>query len=163
MSYPNTLNVSREITFRAKLIKRTTPLIGAMAVILIYLAVFNDKGTWFEGVLGLSMLVFIYSTRSIANHFNVSLFDCSFVVFDKLENYPPLNKWLVADDTKEISQAHYDEIERLMMDVRVPYIEERMKQVLVYRDGIMTYYDFANLVFMYESHMRLQQHNRKKR
>lgn len=158
--YPHILAVTANITLRAKAIKLTTPAIGGLALMFIGLALFSS-GSWYEGIIGISLLVFLYNTRDIGNHFNVSYFnDTSLVIHESLESFPPLNRWLVANDSKEISSEHYDELELLVKDVRIPYLDEKLKQVLSYRKGILTYYDFANLVFMYETFMRLQQHKK---
>ena len=65
-----------------------------------------------------------------------------------------MNKWLVPLDTKEISPDLYDELENLVLDMNNPFITSKVQQVVDFRNGIVTYYDLANLVFITESIVR---------
>nr|CQB46058.1 hypothetical protein [Vibrio cholerae] len=75
-------------------------------------------------------------------------------VYKNPENYPPLNVWLVPHEGREITPDHYDELEKMVLEVNEDFVTQKVQQVIDYRGGKVTFYDLANIIFLTEGIVR---------
>ncbi|EPR7483919.1 TPA: hypothetical protein ACGSTL_001230 [Vibrio parahaemolyticus] len=140
---------------RAIILRRTSYAVGVFSFCLLVSPLFTSAG-FYEITVGVMMLYFLYSIRDINNHFHITWTKVTLKIYPRLELFPPLNRWLVAQDNREITPELYEELAELKGVMESDYIENKIQHVIEYRNGIVTYYDIANIAMMSESLFRLQ-------
>lgn len=143
---------------RATILRRTSYVLGVLAFSLLISPLFTAAG-FYELAVGAMMLGFLYSIRDINNHFHITWTKVTLKIYPRLELFPPLNRWLVAQDNREVTPELYDELAELKGVMQDDYIEDKIQHIIEYRQGIVTYYDIANIAMMSESMIRLRHLN----
>lgn len=152
--YKHIQKFTTAITNRAKLLHKLNFMSKGVGVMFIIYSLIGSGIDIIDLTIGISLIVFSYSTKTISEHFYITWHNVTLKIYKKPETFPPMNKWLVPLDTKEISPDLYDELENLVLDMNNPFITSKVQQVVDFRNGIVTYYDLANLVFITESIVR---------
>lgn len=154
--FPQIQKLTTSIIRRAKILRRSVHFVGAFASGLIVSPLFTDAG-FYELIVGVMMLCFLFSIRDINNHFNITWTNVTLKIHPSLDVFPPLNRWLVPLDRMEISPELYEELADLKGVVQSDFIEEKISHILEYRKGVITYYDIANIAMMAECLIRSRQ------
>lgn len=151
--YQHIQKFSAAITNRAKFLYMLNFMTKGAGVAII-IESFIGSFDIIDLTIGVSLIIFSHSTRTISDHFYITWRNVTLKIYKKPETFPPMNRWMVPMDTREIPPELYDELESLVIEMNHSFITSKVQQVVDFRGGIVTYYDLANLVFITESIVR---------
>ncbi|HBC3592435.1 hypothetical protein P3602_21515 [Vibrio parahaemolyticus] len=151
-NYKLLMELSGKVTDRAKLLLVHARKLQVVGILLLGIGIYGFD--LYAIFIGASIWYFQHITKSAGDHFHASSANVTMKVYKNPENYPPLNVWLVPHEGREITPDHYDELEKLVLEVNEDFITKKVQQVYDYRGGKVTYYDLANIIFLTEGMVR---------